>query len=167
MHRGGQDRRLRQSRRGGGGPRLGAGRLSPVRQFTGSLAPGSGAGFAAAGGAAAAGRAAIPPGLSPSSSSVSWVATARPPIPGVASAITTCRPAGAAYVMIIALAGSCWSSCCSTRNSRERCRARASDSLSPVAIVVVRPHAVLQDRPVLNESLSPTLRESLSWVLRE
>jgi hypothetical protein len=36
-----------------------------------------------------------------------------------------------------------------------------------VAIVVVSPHAVLQDRPVLNESLSPTLRESLSWTLRE
>src|SRR5450631_1835944 len=69
--------------------------------------------------------------------------------------------------MIIALTGSCWSSCCSTRNSRERCRARASDSLSPVAFVVVSPHAVLELMPVLTESLSPMLRESLSWTLRE
>src|SRR3984957_13837946 len=46
-HRRGQDRRLRQSRRGGGGPRLGAGRLSPDRQLTGSLpAPESGGGSA-------------------------------------------------------------------------------------------------------------------------
>src|SRR5260370_33475014 len=69
--------------------------------------------------------------------------------------------------MIIALAGSCCSSCCSTRNSRERCMARASDSLSPVALDVVMPHAVLVLMPVLTDSLSPMLRESLLWTLRE
>src|ERR1035437_8418091 len=69
--------------------------------------------------------------------------------------------------MIIALTGSCWSSCCSTRNSRERCRARARDSLSPVAMDVVSPHAGLELMPVLTESLSPVLRESLVWTLRE
>src|SRR6266849_1812392 len=88
-------------------------------------------------------------------------------MPGLASAITTCRPAGPAYVMIIALAGSCWSSCCSTRNSRERCRARASDSLSPAALAVVIPHAVLVLTPSLTDSLSLVLRESLVWTLRE
>src|SRR5437588_5955578 len=69
--------------------------------------------------------------------------------------------------MIIALVGSCWSSCCSTRNSRERCRARASDSLSPVALDVVIPHAVLALTPALTDSLSLMLRESLVWMLRE
>src|SRR6266851_10061343 len=69
--------------------------------------------------------------------------------------------------MIIALAGSCCSSCCSTRNSRERCRARASDSLSPVALEVVIPHAVLALTPALTDSLSLVLRESLVWMLRE
>src|SRR5580658_2421716 len=69
--------------------------------------------------------------------------------------------------MIIALAGSCWSWCCSTRNSRERCMARASDSLSPVALEVVIPHAVLVLMPVLTESLSPVLHESPAWTLRE
>src|SRR5260370_20961606 len=69
--------------------------------------------------------------------------------------------------MIIALAGSCWSSCCSTRNSRERCMARASDSLSPVALDVVMPHAVLVLMPALTDSLSPMLRESLVCTLRE
>jgi len=69
--------------------------------------------------------------------------------------------------MIMALAGSCWSSCCSTRNSRERCRARASDSLSPAALEVVIPHAVLVLTPSLSDSLSLVLRESLVWTLRE
>src|SRR5260370_42658839 len=69
--------------------------------------------------------------------------------------------------MIIALAGSCCSSCCSTRNSRERCMARASDSLSPVALDVVMPHAVLVLIPALTDPLSPMLRESLVWTLRE
>src|ERR1700730_7855557 len=69
--------------------------------------------------------------------------------------------------MIMALAGSSWSSCCSSRNSRERCVARASDSLSPVAFEVVIPHAVLVLMPALTESLSPVLRESLAWTLRE
>jgi hypothetical protein len=45
--------------------------------------------------------------------------------------------------------------------------ARASDSLSPVAVEVVIPHAVLELMPALTESLSPVLRESLSWTLRE
>src|SRR5204862_179967 len=78
-----------------------------------------------------------------------------------------CRPAGPAYVMIIALAGSCWSSCCSTRNSRERCMARASDSLSPAALDVVIPQAVLVLTLVLTDSLSLVLRESPVWPLRE
>src|SRR5208337_5159477 len=69
--------------------------------------------------------------------------------------------------MIIALAGSCWSSCCSTRNSRERCKASASDSLSPVALDVVTPHAVLVLTPVLTDSFSLMLCESLVWTLRE
>src|ERR1700736_6236736 len=69
--------------------------------------------------------------------------------------------------MIIALAGSCWSSCCSTRNSRERCRPRASDSLSLVALDVVWPQAVLVLIPVLADSPSVVLRESLACVLRE
>src|ERR1700722_20200475 len=69
--------------------------------------------------------------------------------------------------MIIALAGSCCSSCCSTRNSRERCRPTASDSLPPVALDVVWPQAVLVLIPVLADSLSVVLRESLVCVLRE
>src|ERR1700722_8644744 len=69
--------------------------------------------------------------------------------------------------MIIALAGSCWSSCCSTRNSRERCRACASDWLSPVALDVVSPHAVLVLTPAVTDSLSLMLCESLAWALRE
>src|ERR1017187_9027440 len=69
--------------------------------------------------------------------------------------------------MIIALTGSCWRSCCSTRNSRERCRARGTESLSPGAMDVVSPRAVLELMPVLTESLSPVLRESLVWTLRE
>ena len=88
-------------------------------------------------------------------------------MPGLASAMTTCRPAGPAYVMIIALAGSCWSSCCSTRNSRERCRARASVSLSPVAWEVVIPQAVLVLTLALTDSLSLLLCESPVWTLRE
>ena len=88
-------------------------------------------------------------------------------MPGLASAMTTCRPAGPAYVMIIALAGSCWSSCCSTRNSRERCRPRASDSLSPVALDVVIPQAVLVLTLALTDSLSLVLYESPVWTLRE
>src|SRR5207302_6915452 len=54
-----------------------------------------------------------------------------------------------------------------TRNSRERCMARANDSLSPVALDVVSPHAVLVLMPALTDSLSPVLRESLIWTLRE
>ena len=69
--------------------------------------------------------------------------------------------------MIIALAGSCWSSCCSTRNSRERCSARARVSLSPVALDVVIPHAVLVLTLVLTDSLSLVLCESPVWTLRE
>src|SRR5580704_7139158 len=69
--------------------------------------------------------------------------------------------------MIIALAGSCWSSCCSTRNSRERCKASASESLSPVALEVVSPHAVLVLTPALTDSLSLMFCESLVWTLRE
>src|SRR5579863_10401304 len=69
--------------------------------------------------------------------------------------------------MIIALAGSCWSWCCSTRNSLDRCSPRASDSLSPVAVDVVIPHAVLELTPVLTDSLTPVLRDAPSWALRE
>src|SRR6185437_10223664 len=153
----GQERRLRQSRRSGGGPRLGGGRSR--RQFTGrgaSSRPGAGSRFAGP----ATGRLRC-------SSSVSAVAPPNPPMPGLVSAMTTCRPAGPAYVMIIALAGSCWSSCCSTRNSRERCMARASDSLSPAALDVVIPQAVLVLTLVLTDSLSLVLRESPVWTLRE
>ena len=68
---------------------------------------------------------------------------------------------------IIALTGSCWSSYCSTRNSRDRCRARARDWLSPVAREVVTPHAVLVLIPVLTDSVSLVPRESLAWTVRE
>src|SRR5579875_3601898 len=69
--------------------------------------------------------------------------------------------------MIIALGGSCCSSCCSTRYSRVRCRARASDSLSPAAADVVIPHAVLAVMLALTDWLSPVLREPPAWMLRE
>src|SRR5579862_6202486 len=69
--------------------------------------------------------------------------------------------------MIIALGGSCCSSCCSTRNSRERCSAAASDSLSPVARDVVWPQEVLVLIPVLADSLTEVFRESLVWVLAD
>ena len=95
------------------------------------------------------------------------MAVASAPMPGFVSARTTCRPCGPAYVMTIALAGSCCSSCCSTRNSRERCRASASDSLSPAALDVVIPHAVLVLTLALTDSLSLVLRESPVCALRE
>jgi hypothetical protein len=53
------------------------------------------------------------------------------------------------------------------RNSRDRCSARASDSLSPAALAVVSPQAVLVLIPVLTVSLSEVLRESLVWLFRE
>src|SRR5437764_1349417 len=134
-----------QPRRAGPGP--------PSRAATGSSA-----GFRGAGAGADRRR---------YSSSVSAVAVPSPPIPGLVSAMTTCRPAGPAYVMIMALAGSCWSSCCSTRNSRERCMVRASDSLSPAALDVVMPQAVLMLTLVLTDSLSLVLCESPVWTLCE
>src|SRR5579862_54809 len=69
--------------------------------------------------------------------------------------------------MIIALTGSCWSWCCSTRNSLDRCSARASDSLSPVAVDVVIPHAVLALMPSLTDSLTPLPRDVPACALRE
>jgi hypothetical protein len=69
--------------------------------------------------------------------------------------------------MIIALAGSCWSWCCSTRNSLDRWSAWANDSLSPVAWDVVIPHAVLVLIPALTDRLSPLPRDSLVCALRE
>src|ERR1700745_228882 len=67
--------------------------------------------------------------------------------------------------IIIALVGSCWSSCCSTRNSRERCMARASDSLSPIALDVVIPQAVLALTLALTDSLSLVSREAPGGTL--
>src|ERR1700677_4095189 len=67
--------------------------------------------------------------------------------------------------MIIALTGSRCSSCCSTRNSLDRCRTRAADSLLPAAADVVRPHAVLRLRPALTESESVSARDRLAWTL--
>src|SRR5215469_12863813 len=69
--------------------------------------------------------------------------------------------------MIMALAGSCWSSCCSTRNSRDRCSARARDSLSLVALEVVNPHAVPVLIPALTDSDSLVPREPLVWAFRD
>src|SRR6516225_5454387 len=68
-------RRLRQSRRGGGGPRLGGGRSWPERQLT------------AAGGASPRTGSRAAPGpvadVARNSSSVSRVAALRPPMPGL------------------------------------------------------------------------------------
>jgi hypothetical protein len=75
-------------------------------------------------------------------------------IAGLASAITTLRPPLAACVMIIALGGSCCNSCCSTRNSLDRCDVRASDSLVPIAREVFTPQAVLELIPSVTDSLS-------------
>src|SRR5437879_2211842 len=69
--------------------------------------------------------------------------------------------------MIIALTGSCCSSCCSTRNSRDRAAARVSDSLLPSAAEVVRPHAVVRLIPALTDSASPAVCAWLVWTLRE
>src|ERR1700677_1268492 len=69
--------------------------------------------------------------------------------------------------MIIALTGSCCSSCCSTRNSRDRCRAKATDSLLPAAAEVVRPHAVLRLRPALTDSEAVSARDRPAWTLCE
>src|SRR3984957_19849417 len=53
--------------------------------------------------------------------------------------------------MIMAVTGSRCSSDGSTTSSLERCRDRASDSLSPVAREVDTPHAVLVLIPVVSE----------------
>jgi|SRR5580658_7478465 hypothetical protein len=69
--------------------------------------------------------------------------------------------------MIIALTGSCCSSDCSTRNSLDRCRAAATDSLLPAAAEVVRPQAVLRLRPALTDSEAVCARDRPAWTLCE
>ncbi|HCU91601.1 MAG TPA: hypothetical protein DHU96_02110 [Actinobacteria bacterium] len=63
--------------------------------------------------------------------------------------------------MITALGGSCWSSCGSTRNSRDRWAVRASDSFAPTAMDVLTPHDVLELMPSVidSDSLVP-----LDWL---
>ena len=62
---------------------------------------------------------------------------------------------------IIALGGSCCSSCCSTRNSRDRCTVRACESLPVTAWEVLIPQAVLSLTPVVIESDSVSADDSL------
>src|SRR5260370_18681 len=154
-----QSRRLRQSSRSGGGPRFGGGWVSPERQLTGKDArPRAGpAGACWDGTGGACGRASGVSGAFLASSSVSTVAVGRPMMAGFASASTTLRPPRDADVMITALGGSCCSSCCSTRNSRDRCVVRASESLAPTARELPIPHAVLRLIPSVidSESLVP------------
>src|ERR1700685_3570556 len=67
----------------------------------------------------------------------------------------------------MAVTGSRWSSVGSTTSSRERCRDRASDSLSPVAREVDTPHAVLVLIPVVSEVDSLVPHEVPSCVERD
>jgi hypothetical protein len=69
--------------------------------------------------------------------------------------------------MIIALGGSCCSSCGSTRNSRDRCTVRARESLSVTAREVLIPQAVLSLMPVVSDSDSLNPDDSLRSWLRE
>src|ERR1700742_5090908 len=69
--------------------------------------------------------------------------------------------------MIIALGGSCCSSCGSIRNSRERCTVRAWESLAVTAREVLIPQAVLALMPVVSESDSLDPDDSLRSWLRE
>jgi hypothetical protein len=95
------------------------------------------------------------------------VATGRAPIAGLASASSTRRPAPAPWLTIIAVTGSRCSSDGSTRSSRERCSERASDSLSPVAREVDKPHAVLVAIPVVSEADSEVPHEVPDWEDRD
>src|ERR1700744_6402804 len=68
---------------------------------------------------------------------------------------------------MIALGGSCCSSCCSTRNSRDRCAVRAWESLPVTAWDVLIPRAVLWLIPVLIHSASVRPAGSLVSPLRD
>jgi hypothetical protein len=70
---------------------------------------------------------------------------------GLASASTTRRPSGAAYVTITELGGSCCSSCASTRNSRERCAVLAAEELVLAALEVLIPHAAAELTPAVTD----------------
>src|ERR1019366_1875054 len=98
------------------------------------------------------------------SSRLDSVAVGSAMIAGLASASTTRRPAGPACVMITALGGSCCSSCCSTRNSRDRCAAAARDVLADSARDVLTPQDVLELMPSVSETESELAREKL-WSL--
>src|ERR1700680_1421116 len=69
--------------------------------------------------------------------------------------------------MIIALGGSCCSSCCSTRNSRDRWVVRAREELAPIAFDVFTPHAVLRVIPSVIDSVSLVPHERLLSLLPE
>ena len=185
-------RRLRQSRRGGGGPRLGGGRPAPERQlpgFTrpllagpsppgplppvplppGPLPPGpllrrlrvAGRGTAGSGrtAAAAAGRGR---GTPPASwwwprSGRRYPGWRRPGSPaGRRPGVADDHRAG----------GSCWSSCCSTRNSRDRCRAAGQRLVVAGRLGRAQAQAVLELRPVLIVSLRPATEGVTGWTLR-
>jgi hypothetical protein len=88
-------------------------------------------------------------------------------MPGLASASTTRRPSGAAYVTITELGGSCCSSCGSTRNSRERCAVRAAEELALAALEVLIPHAVLELMPAVTARESDVPRDWLASRLRD
>src|SRR6266702_2081300 len=211
-------RPLRQSRRSGGGPRLGGGSgpdggapgpdsggcdlpgsagvlPGSAGELCGSgrgpSAPdpgpsGSGPGGAGRGGSvplgARGGPSPAPPGPAavagrpgPGSAAVTPAATASSRLsrvdvrnammPGLASANTTRRPSGEAYVTITALGGSCCSSCCSTRNSRDRCAVRAAEELVLTALEVLIPQAVLELMPAVMDRESDVPRERLApWL---
>lgn len=67
----------------------------------------------------------------------------------------------------MAVGGSRWSSAGSTTTSRDRCRDRASDSLSPVAREVDTPHAVLVLMPAVSEVDSLVPQVVPVWVETE
>ena len=67
--------------------------------------------------------------------------------------------------MIIALGGSCCSSCCSTRNSRDRCEVLASEALALSALDVLTPHDVPELMPSVMDSESDVPRETLESLL--
>src|SRR5579875_1921821 len=69
--------------------------------------------------------------------------------------------------MIIALGGSCCSSCCSMRNSRDRWTVRPDESLSVVAREVLTPQAVLSLTPLVSDSDSVKPVEWLRSLLRD
>src|ERR1035438_800946 len=61
----------------------------------------------------------------------------------------------------LALGGSCCSSCCSTRNSRDRWLVRVREELAPIAFEVFTPHAVLRLIPSVIDSVSLVPHERL------